>query len=143
MPLRISQRKPTDVEPAVDAISATMAALNVVRLARFVCFQLRGDCVLKIVRMNDVGGIPAFQLFKSLAEVFDGWLVDALDFTGWCGHRNWRRNAVHDQTKSKFAGAQGFLGAVKSRDEIVFPCSLILPRFHERRMLQLSAKCLP
>ena len=114
LPFLISQGKPTDVEPAVDAISATMAALNVVRLARLVCFQLQGDCLLKVIRMNDVGGLPTFQLFKGLAEVFDGWLVDALDFTGWSGHRNWSRNAVDDQTKTKLASSQRLLGAVES-----------------------------
>ena len=91
-----------------------MAALNVVRLARFVCFQLQGDCLLKVIRMNDIGGLPTLQLLKCLAKVFDGWLVDALDFTGRCGHRNRGGNTVDDQTETKLAGAQGLLGAVES-----------------------------
>ena len=78
----IAQGQAENVEPAVDPISATMAALNVVRLARFVCLHQRVDCVLQVIRMNDVGGLPTFQLLECLAEIFEGGLIYALDFTG-------------------------------------------------------------
>jgi hypothetical protein len=77
--LRITQRQAKDVVPAVDAVSATVAALDVVRMALLVCLQLSGDCPLEIVRMDDLGGLPAFQLLECLAEVVEGQLIEAFD----------------------------------------------------------------
>jgi hypothetical protein len=53
-PFRIWQGQPKDIEPPVDAVSAAMAALDVVRTTGLVCLRLRGDRVRKVVRVNDV-----------------------------------------------------------------------------------------
>src|SRR5207253_5239849 len=118
-----------------------MAALNVERLARFVCLHQRVNCVLQVIRMNDVGGLPTFQLLECLVEIFEGRLIDTLDFTGRCGDGDRRRNAVDDQTKTKIAGSQCFLSALESHDEIVLACCPILSRFHAMRMLPSGLKC--
>src|SRR6266436_713881 len=118
-----------------------MAALNIERLARFVCLYHRVDCVLQVIRMNDVGGLPTFQLLECLVEIFEGRLIDALDFTGRCGDGDRRRDAVHDETKTKIAGSQCFLSAPESHDEIVLAVSPILSRFHGKRMRPSGSKC--
>src|SRR5882762_10420089 len=118
-----------------------MAALNIEGLARFVCLYHRVDCVLQVIRMNDVGGLPTFQLLECLVEILEGRLIDALDFTGRCGDSDRRRNAVDDQPKTKIAGSQCFLSALESHDEIVLACSPILSRLHAMRMLLSGSKC--
>src|SRR6266436_8586444 len=118
-----------------------MATLNVERLACFVCPYHRVDCVLQVIRMNDVGGLPTFQLLECLVEIFEGRLIDALDFTERCGDGDRRRNAVDDQTKTKIAGSQCFLSALESHDEIVLACSPILSRLHGKRMRLSGSKC--
>ena len=70
-PVRIPQRQANDVEPAVDAVGATMAAFDVVRTAPLVRIQLCGDCPRQVIRVDDVGGLPAFQLLERLAEVVE------------------------------------------------------------------------
>src|SRR5882672_9368376 len=118
-----------------------MAALNIERLTRFVRLYHRVDCVLQVIRMNDVGSLPTFQLLECLVEIFEGRLIDALDFTGRCGDSDRRRNAVDDQTKTKIAGSQCFLSALESHDEIVLACSSIhlrSPRKHSSQFLMRS-----
>src|SRR5262245_32145712 len=99
--LGISQWKAENGEPAVDAISAPVTALNTVRMARRVCLALRGDRVLEVIRMDYIGGLPAFQLLERLAEVFEGWSIQGLDFAGRCRDRDRDGNAFHDQAKTK------------------------------------------
>src|SRR6266446_7016346 len=140
-PFSIAQGQAENVEPDVDPISATMAALNIEGLARLVCLYHRVDCVLQVIRMNDVGGLPTFQLLECLVEIFEGRLIDALDFTGRCGDGDRCRNAVDDQTKTKIAGSQCFLSALESHDEIVFACSPFPSRFHGKRMRPSGSKC--
>src|SRR5207244_11853497 len=120
---------------------AMLAALNVDRLGRFVCSSHRVDCVLQVVRMNDVGGLPPFHLLECLGEIFEGRLIDALDVTGRCGDSDRCRNAVDDQTKTKIAGSQCFLSALESHDEIVLACSPILSRLHAMRMRPSDSAC--
>ena len=103
----ISQWEAENVEPAVDAISAQVPALNVVGTASFVCLPLGGDRVLKVIRMDYVGALPTFQLLERLAKVFEGWSIQGLDFTGWCRDRDWDGNAFHDQAKTKLTWTPG------------------------------------
>src|SRR5258708_1353578 len=117
-----------------------MAALNIERLPRFVRLYHRVDCVLQVIRMNDVGSLPTFQLLECLVEIFEGRPIDALDFTGRCGDGDRRRNAVHDQAKTKIAGSQRFLSALESHDEIVLAVSPILSRLHAMRMRPSGSK---
>ena len=84
------------MEPAVDAISAPMAALDFVWMAGLDRPLPRGDDYWEVIRMNDVGRRPTFQFLERLAEVFQDWSVDDFDFTGRCHDRDQGRNAIDD-----------------------------------------------
>src|ERR1700734_3801829 len=51
-PVAIEQGQAENIEPAVDAIRAAVAALDVVRTTGFESVLQRGNRVLKVVRMN-------------------------------------------------------------------------------------------
>src|SRR5258708_39948161 len=97
--LCIAQGQAEDIEPAVGAVSAAVAALDVIGTAGFVCLQLGGSGALKVIRMHDVGAFPTFQFFEGPAEIFERWLIECLDFTSPRGDRNRNWNAVNDQIK--------------------------------------------
>src|SRR5580704_13334934 len=59
-PIGIEKGQAKDVEPVVDAIRAAVAGLDVVRTSGFESLPLRGNCVLEVIRMNDVGSFPVF-----------------------------------------------------------------------------------
>src|SRR5262249_4509631 len=116
LPLPIPQRNATDVEPAIDAVSAAMAALDIVRRALSVRIQLRADRPAEVVRVGDVGGLPALQLLECLAEVGEGSLIETFDLACRRCHRDRNRNAVDDQLKIELAPSKNLLSLLKLLD---------------------------
>src|ERR1700722_16127066 len=106
-PLGISQREAVDMEPAVDAIGAAVAAFDFIAIAGFDRLPPHRDDVREIIRMNGVGGRPAFQVIESLAEIFQGQLIDEFNFAGCRRDGDGSRNAVNDQSKI----TQGLFGS--------------------------------
>src|SRR5215469_12917974 len=51
--------------------------------------------------MDRITDQKMFQILERLAEVFEGWLVDAFDFPSRCHDRSRGRNAIKDQTEIK------------------------------------------
>jgi hypothetical protein len=76
-PISVSYGQSHDIEPAVHAVKAAVATLDVVSSFGFVGFHLCRGRALKVIRVNDVRSLPTFQLFKGLAEVLEGRSIKA------------------------------------------------------------------
>ena len=63
-PLRIANRETLNMEPAVDAIRAPLADLNVVRLPAFERPARYGNSVRQVIRVNGVRARPLLQFFE-------------------------------------------------------------------------------
>ena len=70
------------MKPAIDAVSAAHAVLDLVWLSCVYRSPPRSNHRGKIIRMNDVASRPAFQFFERRAEIFQDMAVDAFDFAG-------------------------------------------------------------
>src|SRR5262249_54087760 len=77
----ISHRETADLEPSVNAISATTTVLNLIDLPRFNGFLTRLDHAREVVWMNGADERPVLQLFTCSAEILKGLLVEKLYFS--------------------------------------------------------------
>src|SRR5258706_12911507 len=101
-PLLIPQRQAKDIEPAVDAIGATMSTLNIVCMPLFMCLHQSGYRALHVVRVNDIGCLPHFQFFKRPPEVFERCSIEALNLTRRRCNGNRDRNAFDNLAEKHF-----------------------------------------
>src|SRR5262249_49825898 len=105
---RIAKGKPTDLEPAVDAVKAPDARLEIVGIACTdrLCEAL--DDARQILRMDRSVRTPFPHLLQRLAAVIDELLVDDGDLTRRRQGRDQTWNGVHDQARLAFAFAHGY-----------------------------------
>ena len=106
--VRVTNRKATIREPAIDAIGPSKALHDFVRCAGRERTREYFDDVRPILRMNCVVRPPLPELFERLAEVLEHLAVDDFDVTGRGQECDQPRDAVHEQARTALAFAQCF-----------------------------------
>ena len=113
---RISHREAANLEPSVNAISASATVLNLIDLPRFDRLFARLDYARKVIRMNGIDEGPVLQLLICFAEILQGLAVEKLHLAHCARRSHEPGNVVDDLPPGQFPRTQGFLSPLAILD---------------------------
>ena len=113
---RIPHRQAANLEPPVNAVSASATVLDFIDLPGFDGFGACLDDARKIIRMNGADEGPVLQLLICLAEILQDLPVEKLHFAHRAHRGHEPGNVVDDLPPGEFARTQGLLATLAILD---------------------------
>jgi hypothetical protein len=105
----VSHRKAANLEPSVHPIRTPAAVLHFIDPTLLNGPDASLDDAWKVIRMNDIGQCPVFQVLSCLAEILQSLTVEKLDLTLRAHRRDQPGDVIDDLSPGQFPRLQDFL----------------------------------